>query len=247
MTNIYYEQNLTSFDFEKLQKKNKITVSVSTALFGVGILLIMCCFFAIGVEGAVIIIISLICSSIPFFGASILLNRIAKKRLTEYDYVISDTTLSVSAVYARSQRKLLYKIESPQIISVGKFGSDACVRAEKSATHRKVAVVNFNDEDAISYILYNSDKDGKKVLLFIEPSKELIINLRRSISRYEVFDESVASLHYFEVHDDMQNHDEEVETSNAQEEGESVENSETTESDSKVSSIAEDKNIGTEM
>lgn len=245
MTNIYYEQNLTSFDFEKLQKKNKTTVSISTVLLGVGILLIMGCFFAIGLENAAIIIISFICASIPFIAASILLNRLAKKRLTEYDYVISDTTLSISAVYARSQRKLLYKIESPQIISIGKFGSDACARAEKSATHRKVAVVNFNDEDAIAFILYNGDKDGEKVLLFIEPSKELMINMRRSISRYEVFDESVASLNYFEVRDDKPNHDEEVDASNTKESN-SADSSETTEGGCTESTPAEDENVGTE-
>lgn len=246
MNNLYFEQNLISRDFETRQRKNKTNNIVSTAIFAIGIVIIMSCVFTIGLDNGWIIIIALIAASLPFFAISILMNRYAKKRSTEYDYTITDTTITISAVYFRSQRKLLYKIESTQILSVGKFGSQACLRAEKSVEDKRLAVVNYDDENSIAYILYNRPKDGKKVLLFIEPSKEFMINLRRAVSRYEVFDDSVKEINYFTVEDD-----EKASDNDESDESASSENSEDTLDNEKSigekdeQDIAEEESIAT--
>lgn len=193
--NLYYEQNLLNRKYDTIARKNKTSGIVRTIMLGIAFMLIMSNILVIGTEGAWIVVLVLLGASVPFIAVFFVITRIMKLRSTEYDYVINDNLITITAVFFRDARKVKYKINNQQISLIGQYGSDAYKRAENLASKKQYALVNYDDEQAIAFILYTDNK-GEKNILFFEPSKDFISALRRAISKYEVFDSSVKDLSF---------------------------------------------------
>ncbi|MCM1367362.1 MAG: hypothetical protein NC184_00915 [Roseburia sp.] len=181
---LYYEQNVVNKNIDERAKKTKTLIIAKTIclFFGVSILML---FSVLWVYYWLIIPLS-----IPFFVATFILGRINKRNNTEYDYVLDDEALKITEIYFRNTRKLKHVIKLRNIESVGVFDTEGYKKAECNASKKILALVNYENEQSIIYILYRCEK-GRR-LLFIEPDRGFMMTLRRGVSALTVFDKSIA-------------------------------------------------------
>lgn len=185
---LYYEQNVVNKNIDERTKRTKMFIIAKTICLVLGVFILVSSAMLIELFWIFILF------SLPFFVASFILGRINKKLNVEYDYVIDDEHIKISEIYFRERRKLKYTVRLRLIESVGVFDSEGYKKVEGHANKKILALVNYDDESAIVYILYNTDK-GKK-LIFLEPDRGFMIALRRALSStaLTVFDKSVKDL-----------------------------------------------------
>ena len=189
---LYYEQNLVNKNIDERIKKTRTLTVAKTICMVIAIAVIMTSALFISNDNFAIIICILIAVSLPFIIATIIFGRINKINNTEYDYILDDEFLKVTEVYFRERRKLKHTIRLRTIESVGAFDSEGYKKAEQAAAKKILALVNYDDEKSILYILYNTEK-GKRII-FLEPDRGFMIALRRAVSAVMVFDKSVANI-----------------------------------------------------
>lgn len=198
----YYEQNVVNHNIDDKAKKTKVfsIAKMVCIVLAVFVLLTSMLFITDESFGFWLGIMALI--SLPFIGAAVVLGHLNKRNNTEYDYMLDDEDLKISEIYFRERRKLKYSIRLRTIESVGVFESEGYKKNEGKAEKKQLALVNFENEKSIIYILYNSEK-GRRIL-FIEPDRGFMIALRRVVSAVTVFDKSIADFekHLEEVDED---------------------------------------------
>lgn len=183
---LYYEQNVVNNRMDESNKKTKTLNIIKTCCWVLGVMIIVSSAMMISFFWVFLLL------AVPFFVGAFLLSRINKRYNTEYDYVLDDEKLIVSEIYFRSRRKLKHKIRLRTIESVGVFDSDGYNRVKNTVSKRITAIVNYEDEKSILYIVYNSDK-GKK-MIFLEPDRGFLSTLRRALPSVSIFDKSVSDL-----------------------------------------------------
>ena len=188
----YYEQNLVNKNIDEKLRKTKTLTFARTVCVIIAVASLMTSALFFSYDNFVVILSILITVAVPFVIAAIIIGRVNKRNNTEYDYTIDDEFLKVTEVYYRERRKLKHTVRLRAVESVGAFDSDGYKKAEKNAAKKILALVNYDDEKSILYILYNTDK-GKN-LIFLEPDRGFMIALRRAVSAVMVFDKSVAEL-----------------------------------------------------
>ncbi len=179
---LYYEQNVVNHNIDERAKKTKTLTVIKTVCLIGGVFMLVSSALYWGIAFF----------SIPLFIGFLIVSRLNKRNNTEYDYVVDDECIKISEIYFRSRRKLKYSISLRFIESVGVFDSEGYKKIERKATKKHLALVNYDDEKAVVYILSNTNK-GKK-LVFIEPDRGFIIALRRALSSsaLTVFDKSIS-------------------------------------------------------
>lgn len=183
---LFYEQTVTNNNIDERTKRTKTLTIAKTMCFVFGLFILVSCALYLNFFWIFIL------ASIPFFVASFILSRINKRNNTEYDYVLDDEYLKISEVYFRQTRKLKHTIRLRAVESVGVFDSEGYKKVERLATKKVLALVNYEDEKSILYMLYSTDK-GKKII-FLEPDRGFMISLRRVVSAVNVFDKSISEL-----------------------------------------------------
>lgn len=181
---LFYEQNVINNNIDERTKKTKTLIVAKTIclFFGVSVLMlcaVMWTYFWLFIS-----------FSVPFFVAAIVIGRINKRNNTEYDYVLDDECLKISEIYFRDTRKLKHTVKLRNIESVGVFDSEGYKKIERNAQKKILALVNYEDEQSIIYILYRTDK-GRNIL-FLEPDRGFMMTLRRGVSAITVFDKSIS-------------------------------------------------------
>ena len=187
---LYYEQNVVNNNIDEHAKKTKILSFAKTACIILAIFSFLSGAIFIGNNQALLIMIVFMSAAVPFAIAAFALGKINKKHNTEYDYMIDDEQIKISAVYFRKKRKPLYTIRLRTVESVGVFESDGYKKAAATASKKLLALVNYENEKSIVYILFNGEK-GKQVL-FIEPDRGFMMTLRRAITTFGIFDNSIS-------------------------------------------------------
>lgn len=188
----YYEQNVVNHNIEEKMRKTKIFTFAKMACIVLAVFVLMTSMLFMTDDSFIMWLFIFIAIAVPFIIAAIILGRVNKRNNTEYDYIIDDEKLKISAIYFREQRKLKHSIPLRAIESVGVFESEGYKKIEQTAQKKILALVNFDDEDAIVYVLYNSLK-GKQII-FLEPDRGFLIALKRVVSAITVFDKSMAEL-----------------------------------------------------
>ncbi len=183
---LFYEQTVTNNNIDERTKRTKTLTIAKTMCFVFGLFILVSCALYLNFFWIFIL------AAIPFFVASFVLSRINKRNNTEYDYVLDDEYLKISEVYFRQTRKLKHTIRLRAVESVGVFDSEGYKKVERLATKKVLALVNYEDEKSILYMLYSTDK-GKKII-FLEPDRGFMISLRRVVSAVNVFDKSISEL-----------------------------------------------------
>ena len=183
---LFYEQTVTNNNIDERTKRTKTLTIAKTMCFVFGLFILVSCALYLNFFWIFIL------AAIPFFVASFILSRINKRNNTEYDYVLDDEYLKISEVYFRQTRKLKHSIRLRAVESVGVFDSEGYKKVERLATKKVLALVNYDDEKSILYMLYSTDK-GKKII-FLEPDRGFMISLRRVVSAVNVFDKSISEL-----------------------------------------------------
>lgn len=189
---IYYEQNVVNNNIDERLKKTKTLTIAKTVCIVIALGLLLTSILLVSNENFLFLLAILCVSSIPFICAAIIIGHVNKRNNTEYDYTLDDEYLNVTEIYFRERRKLKHKIMLRTVESVGVFGSEGYKKVQDKADKKILAIVNYDDEDAIMYILYNTEK-GRRII-FIEPDRGFIIALRRVVSAVTIFDKSVAEL-----------------------------------------------------
>ena len=183
---LFYEQTVTNNNIDERTKRTKTLTIAKTMCFVFGLFILVSCALYLNFFWIFIL------AAIPFFVASFILSRINKRNNTEYDYVLDDEYLKISEAYFRQTRKLKHTIRLRAVESVGVFDSEGYKKVERLATKKVLALVNYEDEKSILYMLYSTDK-GKKII-FLEPDRGFMISLRRVVSAVNVFDKSISEL-----------------------------------------------------
>lgn len=189
---LYYEQNVVNKNIDERIKKTRTLTIAKTfcTVIAIGVLLTSILFVVDDSFVAWLGILSL--TSIPFIGAAIIIGRINKRNNTEYDYIIDDEYLKVSEIYFRERRKLKHTVRLRSVESAGMFGSEGYKKIESRADKKILALVNYDNEKTILYLLYGTDK-GRKII-FLEPDRGFLIALKRVVSAVNVFDKSMSEL-----------------------------------------------------
>lgn len=190
---LYYEQNVPNKNVDERTKRTKTLLIAKT----------VCLVFALAsIMGSAMfgdyffdVFWIFLLFAIPFFVAAYVLGKINKRNNTEYDYVLDDEFLRISEIYFREQRKLKHTVRLRFVESVGMFGSEGYKKVEHNVNKKILALVNYDDEDAIMYICYKTDK-GERKILFLEPNRGFVMTLRRALSSVAitVFDKSISDL-----------------------------------------------------
>ena len=184
----YYEQNVTNKDIDRRTKRTKTLSIARTVCIILGVApLIMTAMFILG--ESLFMIFVLIGIAVPFFVAALVIGHFNKRNNTEYDYVIDGEKITVSEIYYRQTRKVKYTIPLRAIESVGTFDSNGYKKVQDNAVKKQLAIVNYDDDKAIVYLYYFTEK-GRKIL-FIEPDRGFVIALKRSVAALTVFDDSM--------------------------------------------------------
>lgn len=189
---LYYEQNVVNKNIDERIKKTRTLTIAKTfcTVIAIGVLLTSILFVVDDSFVAWLGILSL--TSIPFIGAAIIIGRINKRNNTEYDYIIDDEYLKVSEIYFRERRKLKHTVRLRSVESAGMFGSEGYKKIESRADKKILALVNYDNEKTILYLLYGTDK-GRRII-FLEPDRGFLIALKRVVSAVNVFDKSMSEL-----------------------------------------------------
>ncbi len=192
---VFYEQNVVNHNIEARIKKTKALNIAKTACIIIALFVIMTSALFISSKSFMFWLGIMLLISIPFICAAIILGHINKRNNTEYDYVLDDENLKISEIYFRERRKVKHTVRLRTVESVGVFDSEGYRKNQDKAVKKHLALVNYEDEKSIIYILYSTEK-GKQ-MLFIEPDRGFMIALRRVVSALTVFDKSIAD---FEKH-----------------------------------------------
>lgn len=188
----YYEQNVVNKNIDERIKKTRTLTIAKTfcTVAAIGILLTSILFVVDDSFVAWLGILSV--TSVPFIIAAVIIGRINKRNNTEYDYVIDDEYLKVSEIYFRERRKLKHSVRLRSVESAGMFGSEGYKKIESKAEKKILALVNYDNEKTILYLLYSTEK-GRRIL-FLEPDRGFMIALRRVVSAVNIFDKSMTEL-----------------------------------------------------
>lgn len=190
MEQLFYEQNVVNHNIEERVKKTKILSFVKMACIVIAVFVLVTSAMFVQDDSFLFWLGILALVATPFVIAAIIIGKINKRNNTEYDYYIDDEYLKVSEIYFRERRKLKYTVRLRLVESVGVFDSEGYRKNESKASKKQLALVNYEDEKSIVYILYNTDK-GRR-LLFLEPDRGFMIALRRAVSAVMIFDKSIA-------------------------------------------------------
>lgn len=180
----YYEQNVVNYGIDNISKRTRILSILRMICFGLSIAIL---FLGITMLNWILAI-----AAIPSFAVGCVLGHYNKRANTEYDYVLDNEKLCIAEIYYRMRRKQKYKISLRSIESVGAYGSDGYKRAAGSVKKKHLALVNFDDEKTVLYIVYKNDKG--KFMIFLEPDRTFMLTLRRVVSAIQLFDSSVSEL-----------------------------------------------------
>ncbi|MCI9404605.1 MAG: hypothetical protein HFJ21_06850 [Clostridia bacterium] len=188
----YYEQNVVNKNIDERIKKTRTLTIAKTfcTVAAIGILLTSILFVVDDSFVAWLGILSV--TSVPFIIAAVIIGRINKRNNTEYDYVIDDEYLKVSEIYFRERRKLKHSVRLRSVESAGMFGSEGYKKIESKAEKKILALVNYDNEKTILYLLYSTEK-GRRIM-FLEPDRGFMIALRRVVSAVNIFDKSMTEL-----------------------------------------------------
>lgn len=181
---IYYEQNVVNNNIDERAKRTKTLILAKTICLVLGMFILVSSAMLITMFWVFILF------ALPFFVLFFIIGRVNKRYNTEYDYVIDNECIKISEIYFRQHRKLKHTIRLRLIESVGVFDSEGYKKIQQSANKKVLALVNYEDEDSIIYILYNTEK-GKRII-FIEPDRGFMIALRRTLPALTIFDKSVS-------------------------------------------------------
>lgn len=188
----YYEQNVVNKNIDERIKKTRTLTIAKTfcTVAAIGILLtsILCV-----VDDSFVAWLGILSvTSVPFIIAAVIIGRVNKRNNTEYDYVIDDEYLKVSEIYFRERRKLKHSVRLRSVESAGMFGSEGYKKIESKAEKKILALVNYDNEKTILYLLYSTEK-GRRIM-FLEPDRGFMIALRRVVSAVNIFDKSMTEL-----------------------------------------------------
>ena len=188
----YYEQNVVNKNIDERIKKTRTLTIAKTfcTVAAIGILLTSILFVVDDSFVAWLGILSV--TSVPFIIAAVIIGRINKRNNTEYDYVIDDEYLKVSEIYFRERRKLKHSVRLRSVESAGMFGSEGYKKIESKAEKKILALVNYDNEKTILYLLYSTEQ-GRRIM-FLEPDRGFMIALRRVVSAVNIFDKSMTEL-----------------------------------------------------
>ena len=185
----YYEQNVVNKNIDERIKKTRTLTIAKTfcTVAAIGILLTSILFV---VDDSFVAWLGIL--SVTFIIAAVIIGRINKRNNTEYDYVIDDEYLKVSEIYFRERRKLKHSVRLRSVESAGMFGSEGYKKIESKAEKKILALVNYDNEKTILYLLYSTEK-GRRIM-FLEPDRGFMIALRRVVSAVNIFDKSMTEL-----------------------------------------------------
>ncbi len=186
----FYEQNVVNKNIDERIKKTKALTIAKTVCIVIAVFVLSASMMFVTDDSFGFILGILFVVDIPFAVAAVIISYFNKRNNTEYDYTIDSEYLKISEIYYRERRKLKYSILLRTIESVGMFASEGYMKNQARASKKQLALVNYNDEESVIYILYCTEKDRR--MIFIEPDRGFMIALRRAVSAITVFDKSIA-------------------------------------------------------
>ncbi len=121
-------------------------------------------------------------STVALIGMSVYLFLFHDRLRTEYDYTFTNGSMDFAVVYNNKKRKSLGSLNVQKVDAFGKIKVDASGKVSGSF-QRYISMKDikqlrwFLNRDAELYYFY-FQKDGKKSIIVIEPSEEMVDHIR---------------------------------------------------------------------
>lgn len=192
---VYFEQSVDNPNIDKHSKRTRVLMILRYICIAVVVLIFMFGWFMpIGSEdaGPMIILWALlyiVLGMIPFILLFIFLGRFIARSNLEFDYVLNGSIFRIVKVVNRKKRKKLLEAPVTGFESLGNIQSEAYDRYASSKDVKKLyAITDYEHEERVYYIYYVLD--GARYLLHFTPNNDMIMALRKCVTRITVLDKS---------------------------------------------------------
>lgn len=193
---VYFEQSVDNPNIDKHSKRTRVLTILRYICIGAIVLIAMLGWvMPIGTEETASVatllwaLLYIVLAIIPFILTFIFLGKFIANSSLEYDYLLNGSLFRIVKVINRKKRKKLLEVPVGGFESLGAIESDAYDRFAASKDTKKLyAITDYSREDRIYYIYYIVD--GTKYLLHITPNNDMIMALRKSVTRITILDKS---------------------------------------------------------
>lgn len=192
---VYFEQSLQNPNIDKHVRRTRVLSVIRYVCIAVAFILLMLYFNFLPIDnfktvgGGVITVLFIIVTIAPFVVAFFMIGKLINNTNLEFDYFLSGDTFRVVKVINRKKRKKFIEISVSSFESLGKIESETYDRLVSGKDVKKqYALTDYKDEEKIYYVYYTHE--GTKYVLHFQPSNDMIIALRKSVSRIAILDKS---------------------------------------------------------
>ncbi|MCQ2455576.1 MAG: DUF6106 family protein [Clostridia bacterium] len=122
-----------------------------------------------------LLIFAITVSGLIFYGAY----QLSKKLFIEYEYIVTNTSLDIDKITAKSSRKRVMSIEIPEVESIEKYDSN---KKLPSGAQKTVFGCNKTDKNAYCLLAVKNGKE-KQVLVFA-PDDRIKEGILKTLPRF---------------------------------------------------------------
>lgn len=153
----------------------KKTAKDYLAIFGIWFAALLLSFLAIAFLPPSVFALSIALIFIIFYGAFTL----SKRLFIEYEYIVTNGTLDVDKIIAKSSRKRVMSIEIKDVSSVEKYNPN---KKSPTGTEKEIIACNKDDSNAFCLVISKEGK-GKQILAF-SPDDRIKEGILKSLPRF---------------------------------------------------------------
>ncbi len=202
---VYFEQSVDNPGIDKHSKRTRVLTILRYVCVAIVLIIFMFGWFMpIGSEedaGPMVILWALlyiVLGMAPFILLFIFLGRFIARSSLEFDYVLNGSIFRIVKVVNRKKRKKMLEAPVAGFESLGNIQSEAYDRYASSKDIKKLfAITDYENEERIYYIYYVAD--GARYLLHFTPNNDMIMALRKCVTRITVLDKSFKTYEVKEV------------------------------------------------
>ena len=116
----------------------------------------------------------LIAAALLFYGAF----KLSQKFFIEFEYIVTNGTLDIDKIIAKSSRKRMVSIDIDKVVSVEKFNAGAAIKKDESH------LLSCNEDDKNAYKLTVSGEAGGRQVIIFAPNDKIKEAIKKSLPKY---------------------------------------------------------------
>lgn len=192
---VFYEKNIYNENVDKHKKRTIVFKVLRYVSIVIAVVIVFLSQYLLINEGTSfwMMILSLalfiLFAAVPFVLLFIFFGILINRQNLEFDYYIMGDIFRVVKVINRKKRKKFFEIRISAINSIGMVNSKNFDRYSADKNNKRI--VAFCDDNVERLIFAHVSGETEKQLLILEFDDEFLVNLRKAVNSYSVFDDSV--------------------------------------------------------